>query len=319
MRVVIIAAALVLAVRCSDKAAEEETKSAVQSDESSVTMPAETARLNGITVVALQPIGSSASMPIGNAAVVDVTELVNVASQVSAATAQRDQAAAHLQATRAELARLRTLSADDHNVSDRAVQEAAAAAASDEAAVRSADAASQAAETAARQRWGGVLVRGVLGGAAWGRQLASRELVLVEAAFTDATTPPARIVLTGAGGRPVTATYLAPSPHVDPRLQKTAYDYLAAGAELPVGLVTTIHGNGSTATGVVVPRAAVVWFGEQSLVFLEDRAGHYVQHPVDTSRPAQGGFLDASLQPGQRVVTEGAQQLLSEQHKPEVE
>jgi hypothetical protein len=311
---------LFLVLACGPKSEEAPAEAAkTTSDESSVTMPHETAQQNGITVVALQPASRQSTVIIGNATVVDVTELVNTASQYAAALAQRDQAAAHLQASRATLERLRALNADDHNVSDRAVQEAGAAAASDEASVRSADVSALAAEAAARQRWGAVLASGIIRGAPWARQLASREAVLVEAAFTSEAAPPQQIQITGAMGRPVVARHLAVSPRVDARLQKPVHDYLAPAAELPVGLITSIHAPLAARGGVLVPKDAVVWHGPQALVFVEDRPGHYVQHPISAQTPLDGSFLETSLQPGTRVVTAGAQQLLSEQNKPEVE
>jgi len=309
---------LFLVLACAPKS-EEPQPPKTTSDEASVTMPEETARQNGITVVALQPASRQSTVVIGNAAVVDVTDLVNAASLHAAALAQRDQAAAHLQASRATLERLRALNADDHNVSDRALQEAAAAAASDEASVRSADVSALAAEAAARQRWGAVLARGIIGGAPWARQLASREAVLIEAAFTSEAAPPQQIQITGAMGRPVLARHLAVSPRVDARLQKPVHDYLAPASELPVGLIAGIHAPLTSRGGVLVPKDAVVWHGPQALVFVEDRPGHYVQHPISAQTPLDGGFLETSLQPGARVVTAGAQQLLSEQNKPEVE
>jgi hypothetical protein len=184
--------------------------------------------------------------------------------------------------------------------------------------VRSADVAALAAEAAARQRWGATLARGIVGGAPWARQLASREIVLVEAAFTKDVAAPAQIQITGALGRPVTARFLAVSPRVDARLQKPVHDYIASAAELPVGLVTTIQAHLKSG-GVFVPKDAVVWNGQEALVFVEDRPGHYVQQPVSARTPLDGGFVETSLQPGTRVVTAGAQQLLSQQHKPEAE
>ena len=282
-------------------------------------MPQETAKQNGITVVELQEASRAASVAIGNATVVDVTDLVNSASQYAAALAQRDQAAAHLQASRATLDRLRALNADNRNVSDRAVQEAAAAAAADEANVRAADVSALAAEAAARQKWGAALARGIIGGAPWARQLASRESVLVEVAFLNGGPVPEQIQINGAMGRPVAARHLAVSPRVDARLQKPVHDYIAPAAELPVGLITTIQSPIPSRGGVLVPKDAIVWNGPRALVFVEDKPGHYVQHPIDARTPLDGGFLETSLKPGTRVVTTGAQQLLSEQHKPEVE
>lgn len=311
---------LLIMLACGPRSEEAPAEgSTTTSDESSVTMPHETAQQNGITVVALQPASQQSTVIIGNATVIDVTDLVSTASQYAGALAQRDQAAAHLQASRATFERLRALNADNHNVSDRAVQEASAAAASDEASVRSADVSALAAEAAARQRWGAVLARGIIGGAPWARQLASREAVLVEAAFTNEATPPQQIEITGAMGRMVMARHLAVSPRVDARLQKPVHDYLAPAAELPVGLITSIHAPLTQRGGVLVPKSAVVWHGPQALVFVEDRPGHYVQHPISAQTPLEGGFFEPSLQPGTRIVTAGAQQLLSEQNKPEAD
>lgn len=309
---------LLSAFACAPKP-EESQPPKTTSDETSVTMPQETAKQNGITVVELQEASRSVSVTIGNATVVDVTDLVNAASQYAAALAQRDQAAAHLQASRATLDRLRALNADNHNVSDRAVQEAAAAAASDEANVRAANVSALAAEAAARQKWGATLAHGIISGAPWARQLAARESVLVEVAFMDQAPVPDRIQINGAMGRPVVARHLAVSPRVDARLQKPVHDYIAPAADLPVGIITTVH-NPLPSHGVLMPKEAVVWNGPQALVFVEDRPGHYVQHPIDAPPALDGGgFLETSLKPGTRVVTTGAQQLLSEQHKPEVE
>lgn len=265
----------------------------------------------GITVSELRSVSANETeIAAGNATVADVTELVNAMSQRASTIAQRDQAAAKLRASRAELDRLRALNADNHNVSDRAVQDAASAVASDEASVQSANAAALAAEAAARQRWGSVL--------AYAPQLASREEVLLEVAFTADIAPPAHIRVTSPSGRSIDARYLAPSPHIDARLQKPVQNYIAPGHDLPAGFITTVHAP-LRARGVLVPRSAVVWNGEQPLVFVEDRPGHYAPHPISARVALDGGFIETTLQPGQRVVTVGAQQLLSEEHKPEVE
>lgn len=246
----------------------------------------------------------------GNATVADVTDLANVASQRTTAIAQRDQAAARLRASRAELERLRALNADDHNVSDRAVQDAAATAATDDASVQSANAALLAIDSAARQRWGAVLNVAP--------QLASRAKVLLEVAFTTDITPPARIRVTSASGRPVIASYLAAAPRVDARLQKPIYDYIAEGGDLPIGLVTIVRARVANG-GVLVPKSAVVWNGDQPVVFIEEKPGQYEKHAVNTSIAVDDGFVDAGLQPGTRVVVTGAQQLLSAANKPEAD
>ncbi len=299
---------LLLFVFACGRAHEEEATRA-EKTETAVTLSAETARANDIVVTTLAPAEQRDAI-IGNATVVDVTELVNATSQRAAALAQREQAAARLTASRAELQRLRVLNADDRNVSDRAVQEAAANVAMDEASVRSADNAAASAEAAARQRWGVALTHA--------RALAARDEALLEVVFTANGVPPARIRVAGAAGAPVVARYLAPAPRVDARLQKPLHQYVAPARDLPTGFVTTIHA-GLQPQGVFIPRGAVVWYGDKALVFVEEAPGHYAPRAIDATVAADGGFIVDALKPGQRIVTSGAQQLLSEQHKPEVE
>jgi hypothetical protein len=309
---------LLLLAACGKQEEATQSAPATTTDAQSVSMPEKTARQNGIVVAALQEVAAQTAVPVGNASVVDLTDLVSSASQYAAANAQREQAAARVQASLAELARLRALNADNKNVSDKAVQDQAATAAGDEANVHAAEVSAIAAEAAARQRWGALLAGGFVHGAPWARQLAARELVLLEVAFTMPIAPPPAIRVAGASGQQVAARHLAPSPRVDARLLKPSQFYLAPGGDLPVGLVSAVSAP-VAARGVLLPEPAVVWNGAQALVFVEDRPGHYVEHPVSASRPVPGGFLEQTLAAGQRVVVSGAQQLLSEQHKPEAE
>src|SRR5205814_2355466 len=75
--------------------------------------------------------------------VVDVKELADFANQVAAARAQAEQASAKAAFDERELQRLRTLNADNRNVSDKAVQEAASNTAANNAQVAAANATMQ--------------------------------------------------------------------------------------------------------------------------------------------------------------------------------
>jgi len=314
-RVGILCLLLLIGCGAHDEGDVSDAKQDTTTDARSVTLSNDVATQNGIEVATLQALSSDVSTVVGNARVVDVSDLVTAASQYASAIAQRDQATARAAASHAELQRLRTLNADDRNVSDRAVQDALATSASDDAATRSAEVAASSVDAAIRQRWGPTLTKAVLSNQPWARRVISRESVIVEVAFTDEIEAPPRVVLTGAGGHAIVANYIAPAPAIDSQTQRPAYDYLASSAQLPIGFVTTMRAQRSL-PGVLVPSAAVVWSDDHALVFLEDRAGHYVQHALDVTRPIAGGYLDRSLRPGDRIVVTGAQQLLSEQHKP---
>jgi multidrug efflux system membrane fusion protein len=262
----------------------------------------------GIVTAALRPATNVQPQLIGYATVVDLSELFASASQYAAADAQRQQAAAHLQSTNAELQRQRVLNADDHNISDRALQETAAAAASDAAAVRAAEASLRAAQNAARQRWGAVLANGVIANAAWARGLASGDTAVLEVAFNADGTPPATLRVQSR-----TARYLARTPRVNARLLRASHYYLAAPAsEFPVGMTLDLHASAAGTNGVLVPAAAVVWVNGAATVFVEDAPSHYEPHTIAATNHVAEGYVETSLAPGTRVVVQGAQQLAAE-------
>jgi multidrug efflux system membrane fusion protein len=262
----------------------------------------------GIVTAALLPAKNIPSQLIGYATVLDVSELFAAASQSAMADAQRQQAAAHLQSTRAELERQRVLNADDHNISDRALQETAATAASDAAAVQAADASLRAAQNAARQRWGAVLANGVLADAAWARGLADGDTAVLEVAFIADGAPPATVRVQSR-----TARYLARTPRVNARLLRASHYYLVAPAsEFPVGMTIDLHASAANANGVLVPASAVVWVNGVATVFVEDKPSHYEPHAISAAEHGAEGYIDTSLAPGTRVVVQGAQQLAAE-------
>lgn len=279
----------------------------------------DTAQENGIVVAALEPASHASASVIGYATVLDPSELFSAAAQYAAADAQRRQFAAQVEVSRVALERQQLLNADDKNVSDRAVQEAAALATTNAASLQATEASLSAIRIAARQRWGATLANGAIGQVAWARTLQSGEAALLELAFTsEGTTPPATAIVRSAGGRERTARFLGASPRADARLQRTAFDYLVSPAvEFPIGLSIEVQGRSTaSAAGVLVPSRSVVWDNGVATVFVEERAGEYTPRPISAAIRAEEGFIESDLAVGTRVVVEGAQQLLSARHKP---
>jgi hypothetical protein len=188
------------------------------------------------------------------------------------------------------------------------VQETAASAAADAAAVRAAVVSLQAAESAARQRWGAVVAGGVIRNASWARGLSAGQTALLEVAFS-ADGPPAATIRVESRN----AHYLAQTPRVNARLLRPSHYYLAGPADaFPVGMTIEIHGTSGRGGGVVVPSAAVVWVDGVATIFIEDRPGHYAKRAISAATHVPAGFVETSLAPGTRVVVQGAQQLLAE-------
>jgi multidrug efflux pump subunit AcrA (membrane-fusion protein) len=214
---------------------------------------------------------------------------------------------------RREYARTQRLARGDANASRRDVENARAASAQAEAALRT-----------ARAR----LV------ATWGPQAAAREGLLALArtlVAREATV--ARIDLplgtpvegSPATGRlrplaepsadPLEATVLGVAPDVDPTVQGRGFMLLAPHASWTPG--TAVDGwlelPGAPRAGVVVPRPALVRHAGDTWVYVQTDDGVFVRRRVHVERPVGGGWFvaDAGLAPGDPVVVTGAQTLLS--------
>jgi hypothetical protein len=111
-------------------------------------------------------------------------------------------------------------------------------------------------------------------------------------------------------------------PQVDARLQAPAYLFrvsahtgLVPGLNLPVSLPA-----GPQHSGVVVPQSAVVWAQGSSWCYVETSPGKFTRTAVSTSNPIPGGwFVTGTIVPGARVVTGGAQTLLSEEFRSQIQ
>ena len=73
---------------------------------------------------------------------------------------------------------------------------------------------------------------------------------------------------------------------------------------------------GEKQSGVTVPRNAIVRFNGTAWVFLQTGDDTFQRTEVELERPLQDGwFVREGLKPEAKVVTTGAQQLLSEEFK----
>lgn len=290
----------------------------VVNGQSIVTLDVPTQQKIGLATTAVQPAQQAQQRQLFGA-VIDVQELVTLDNQAAQARAQAQQARAKDAADRTELGRLRVLNADNKNVSDLAVQQAAATLAADEAAVTSADAALRAALSTVTQRFGPLIAGAVESQSQLYQDLVALRRNLIEMSLPPGTAPPRSLGVTAADGSTVVATLLAPAPRVDPRLQGTTFFYVAPGGKLPAGMNVVAHDSGSQATpGVLVPSAAVVSYQGQSWVYERRDATHFARLEISSAASQPGGFFVTNIPAGTELVTTGAQQLLSEEMRAQL-
>ena len=78
--------------------------------------------------------------------------------------------------------------------------------------------------------------------------------------------------------------------------------------------------SGEALAGVMVPRTAIVRFHGDAWVYVQTGADTFERVAIALDHPlADGWFVRAGLKPQAKVVTTGAQQLLSEELKGQIE
>ena len=232
-----------------------------------------------------------------------------LAAELTVAQASRD-------VSQAELQRLKTL-ADQNNASERALQAAQSAATRDQAQVDSA-------RLRLLASWGSS-ISDCQDLPSFARSLAALETVLVQvdlpAGSSLAATPTgARLLTLSEDTQPIPAQWVGPAQTVDPFSQGRGFLFLVTPnpAHLAPGQALTglLSLPGEAATGVALPREAILRHDGASWVYRQTADTKFLRQEVILDRPLpQAWFVREGLKPGDKVVSTGAQQLLSEELK----
>jgi hypothetical protein len=292
---------------------------------------------NGEVVVRLEPAereqGGIGVEPLAAAAqsedvrayarVMDLAPLAELRNAYATASAQTKRTSAAVDAARREHDRVEVLHRDDHNMSTRALEQAAAALSSAEAEHAAAQAPLEALAVTARQDWGPVVARWLVEEApALARLLEGRSVLVQVTAPADRASGPAASASLDVGGRRVTARLLSETGRADPRLQGAGAFYLAARAPglLPGAALTAFLPSGPARAAAVVPESAVVRWQGKAWVYLETSPGRFTRRELPTDAPAGGGgYRVRDFPTAASVVVRGAQMLLSEELRAHIE
>jgi len=314
---------ILLACGCSQKSGETATptspekvpESRVKRDadgHSVVTLDAETQKVLGLQVLALTEIQLPQSIK-SYGRVLDGGQLATQLAELTAADASSE-------VSKKELQRLKTLAAQN-NASERALQTAEAAAARDQSQI-------QALRVRLISAWGKTIIdRPDL--PVLVQSLASLSNILVQlnlAAGETLTSPPAGARILPAlstNSIAVDAQFAGSVPMVDPQLQGQAFFFVVSSNSsnlLPGAAVTGyITYSGEPQTGVLLPRNTIVRFNGMTWVYQQTSEKAFARIEVQLLEPlSEGWFVRKPLKTGDKVVTVGAQLLLSEELKEQV-
>lgn len=219
---------------------------------------------------------------------------------------------------RREYTRLKTLFDANQNISEKALQSAQGALETNETEVRAREQQLNLQESVVRQEWGSVAAKWTVEDSPEFQRLLDQREVLVQMTMPSGTTPgaPNTISLEMTGGTNAKASLISIFPKVDPRIQGRSFLYLAQALPgLVPGANLIAHLSvGREMKGLIVPASAVVWSEGKAWIYQQTDSNRFTRRAVTTDTPVEKGFfVTRGFSPGDRVVSQGAQALLSEE------
>lgn len=258
----------------------------------------------------VEPLAAAQMSPQvkGYGRVLDPTPLAALVTEATSAQAA-------MEASTKEFERLKVLYSQNQNASARALETAEACMKRDQISLAS-----------VRSRlllgWGQVIASQA-DLAAFVHSLAAQETSLVRVDLPLGEQLPAspmggRIAPLGTPEHLSDAQYLGPAPSADPQTQGRGVLLLVKIDPPPRGtaVLAWLAIPGQPQSGVIVPRGALLRHESRTFVYLQTAADTFERKAVTLGRPAgDGWFVGEGLQPPDKVVVVGAQQLLSEELK----
>lgn len=300
-----------------------------------ITLNKATQSQSGITVAALKS-NTHRQEQQAYATVLQIQDLADARNSYATAQAQLDKAQASLDAARQEYQRLDQLHNDDHNVSDKSFQAGLAAMKTEEANVRAAQTTVQSSANGVIQRYGEVITAWLAADTPAFKRLLQQQDVLIQVTF-PANAPdiasPKTIRVQTKENTFVTASLVSRSPRIDPRIQGIGFFYLASArmlvpgmnvlAYLPVNSESPANAKvpvNNEIRAVIVPQSALVWWQGKAWIYVQKDNEHFVRREVPTDQPVENGFVVRSgLMPDAAIVIGGAQMLLSEEFRSQIQ
>jgi hypothetical protein len=292
-----------------------------------ITISPASQKLSGIATTVLQA-SSYQAQTLSFGTVISLETLLELRTRYLAARAEAGVVQASLANSKRDYERMEQLNLDDRNVSDRAVASAEAAWRADEAKLAAIDTATTSLRDAMRQQWGDTLAVWATQpppGDAMQRLLQHQDVLLQVTLPPDSPIPdkdkPLLVSPAGAASQPVKAVFVSASPQTDTMLQGRTYYYRAPANNLRTGMRVTITlaGQSASRSGIDVPASAVVWYANQPWIYQKQGEDKFVRRRINTDIETDSGWFNtAGIQAGDKLVTTGAQLLLSEEFKYQI-
>ncbi|HVJ08524.1 MAG TPA: hypothetical protein VM554_09075 [Acidisarcina sp.] len=331
--VIILAGGLIWGFRSRQKeqSAEAETEApmkapsrvASQNGETVLTFDESAQKRNGIVTATLLRNRQSAEVQ-ATGIVLQLQPLLDLKASYNSASTDLAKARAMAQASLTEYERLRQLNQDGKNASDKAVEAARATSENDAAVARNAEQSLAIVKNSTRLHWGPILANWLEHGSSKLDELLMQRMLLLQVISTTSGSfaAPQQATVQYADGTHGSAHLISILPQLDPRLQAPSllYSIAARPALIPgINLVVFLP-SGPEQDGWLVPSSAVVWWQGKAWCYVEESPGKFTRKAIATSNPVVNGwFVTEGMDRDARVVIVGAQTLLSEEFRSQIQ
>lgn len=134
----------------------------------------------------------------------------------------------------------------------------------------------------------------------------------------------ARITVLGYDTHPLVTSSVWYEPTADPHLQGQGFLLKVEAQGFPLRPSTAVTGHlespGTAKPGVLVPEAAVVRTGDRAWAYVQIAPMRFERRRLEVTTPAASGwFVTSGVVAGDHVVVTGAQALLSEELKSQIQ
>jgi hypothetical protein len=280
-------------------------------------------KANGIVTAALIHTRQSVDVQ-ATGVVLQLQPFLDLRTSYNTASTDLAKARAAANASQAEYDRLRQLNQDGKNASDKAVEVARAASDNDAALVRNAEQSLAILKSSSRLHWGPVIANWLEQGSPQLDALLAQRMFLLQVTgvSSGSFTAPQQATVQYADGTHSAAHLISVLPQLDPRLQAPSLLYsVAAHPGLIPGINLAVFlPSGPEQNGRLIPSGAIVWWQGKAWCYVEESPGKFTRRAVATSNPvASGWFVTEGIDPEARVVTVGAQTLLSEEFRSQIQ
>src|SRR5579862_2299687 len=289
-----------------------------------ITVDAETQQRSGIETGVL-PSTPHPEQLRAYGMVLDVTRLTELSNNYASAKAQVQTAQAKLAMSKPAFERAQKLFSDTHVVSQAQLQAAEAAFGTDQASLVAAEAQVRTLTATAYQEWGSVLGKSLVDESPMIKALIERQNFLLQITLPPGvilSTPPATASIEIGKAARGEITFVSPATRIDPKIQGLSFFY-AASAEtgvLPGMNVLAFLPSGKSTEGVAVPASAIVWWQGRAWVYQRTGEDTFTRVAIATDLPApDGGYVASDLPKDAEIVVQGAQLLLSEEFRAQIQ